>query len=53
MGNMGLPMAGNLAKNGFIVKGFDMSDDRRAMAKDLVSAFIIYQIFQIKELCFY
>jgi len=26
MGNMGLPMAANLAKNGFDVKGFDMSD---------------------------
>jgi len=26
MGNMGLPMASNLVKSGFQVKGFDMSE---------------------------
>jgi len=25
MGNMGISMAGNLVKNGFVVKGFDLS----------------------------
>ena len=37
MGNMGLPMAGNLVKNGFIVKGFDMSESRLQMAEERVS----------------
>jgi 3-hydroxyisobutyrate dehydrogenase len=37
MGNMGLPMAANLAKNGFEVKGFDMSDKQREKAKEHVS----------------
>ena len=35
MGNMGLPMASNLVKNGFTVKGFDMSEDVRAKAKEM------------------
>ena len=34
---MGLPMAGNLVKNGFTVKGFDMSDSRRKLAEERVS----------------
>ena len=37
MGNMGLPMAGNLVKNGFTVKGFDMSDKQREKAEEAVS----------------
>jgi 3-hydroxyisobutyrate dehydrogenase-like beta-hydroxyacid dehydrogenase len=39
MGNMGLSMAGNLSKNGFIVKGFDLSDATMAKCKDYVSIF--------------
>jgi len=37
MGNMGLSMAGNLVKSGFVVKGCDLSDDTLAKAKDMVS----------------
>ena len=37
MGNMGLPMAANLVKNGFKVKGFDMSEKSRDKAKEHVS----------------
>lgn len=33
MGNMGLPMATNLVKNGFEVKGFDLSEQTRTKAK--------------------
>ena len=33
MGNMGLPMAGNLVKNGFQVKGFDFSEEQRTKSK--------------------
>ena len=37
MGNMGLQMAGNLNKNGFAVKGFDLSEATLEKAKDMVS----------------
>ena len=42
MGNMGLPMAANLVKNGFTVKGFDMSDKQREKAEEAVSIKSIY-----------
>jgi len=32
---MGLSMAGNLVKSGFVVKGCDLSDDTLAKAKDM------------------
>ena len=35
MGNMGLPMATNLVKNGFTVKGFDLSEATRNKAKEI------------------
>lgn len=34
LGNMGLPMATTLARNGFEVSGFDLSNRRRALAAD-------------------
>lgn len=34
LGNMGLPMAMTLARKGFEVSGFDLSDRRRALAAD-------------------
>lgn len=34
---MGLSMAGNLVKSGFVVKGCDLSDDTLAKAKGMVS----------------
>ena len=34
LGNMGLPMAGNLVKAGFTVKGFDLSDKAMEGCKD-------------------
>lgn len=37
MGNMGLSMAGNLVKNGFVVKGFDLSESTRSKAEGMVS----------------
>jgi 3-hydroxyisobutyrate dehydrogenase-like beta-hydroxyacid dehydrogenase len=37
MGNMGLHMAGNLVKNGFAVKGFDLSEKTLEKSKELVS----------------
>lgn len=37
MGNMGLPMAGNLVKSGFNVKGFDMNEKTLAKALEMVS----------------
>ena len=37
MGNMGLPMASNLVKNGFNVKGYDMSEKTLAKALEMVS----------------
>jgi 3-hydroxyisobutyrate dehydrogenase-like beta-hydroxyacid dehydrogenase len=37
MGNMGLAMAGNLAKNGFAVKGFDLSEATLQKAEGMVS----------------
>ena len=37
MGNMGLSMAGNLVKNGFVVKGFDLSESTRKKAEGMVS----------------
>lgn len=37
MGNMGLHMAGNLVKNGFEVKGFDLSEQTLAKAQEMVS----------------
>lgn len=36
---MGMPMAGNLVKNGFAVKGFDIMDKNLDSAKDYVSTF--------------
>ena len=39
LGNMGLPMASNLVKAGFTVKGFDLSDKTLELAKSSVSAF--------------
>ena len=41
MGNMGLNMAGNLVKNGFAVKGFDLSEKTLENAKEIVSMFVI------------
>ena len=38
MGNMGLPMAGNLVKAGFNVKGFDMSEKTLEKAQEMVSS---------------
>jgi len=35
MGNMGLPMASNLQKKGFEVKGYDLSEKTLAAAKEL------------------
>lgn len=32
LGNMGLPMAGNLRKNGFEVKGYDVGEKQRKSA---------------------
>lgn len=37
MGNMGLSMAGNLVKNGFEVKGFDLSEKTLEKASTMVS----------------
>ena len=37
MGNMGLSMAGNLVKNGFVVKGYDLSAETMDRCKDFVS----------------
>ena len=34
LGNMGLPMAANLAKAGYTVKGFDLSEASRAAAAE-------------------
>ena len=41
MGNMGLHMAGNLVKNGFAVKGFDLSDKTLERSKEFVSQFVV------------
>jgi UDP-N-acetyl-D-mannosaminuronate dehydrogenase len=41
MGNMGLPMAANLAKNGFEVKGFDISAQTLEKAEGMVREFLI------------
>ena len=35
MGNMGLHMAGNLQKNGFDVKGFDLSESTLKKAEEM------------------
>jgi 3-hydroxyisobutyrate dehydrogenase len=37
LGNMGLPMAGNLVKAGFTVNGFDLSEKTREAATAAVS----------------
>ena len=37
LGNMGGPMAGNLVKNGWTVKGFDLSDKSLEAAEKSVS----------------
>ena len=37
MGNMGLSMASNLAKNGFEVKGYDLSEKTLEKAGTMVS----------------
>jgi len=37
MGNMGLSMAGNLVKSGFVVKGFDLNQETMDKCKDFVS----------------
>lgn len=42
MGNMGLSMAGNLAKSGFVVKGFDLNQETMDKCKDYVSPIIQY-----------
>ena len=43
MGNMGLSMAGNLVKNGFEVKGFDLSEKTLEKASTMVSiSFVIF-----------
>lgn len=39
---MGLHMATNLKKNGFTVKGFDLSEKTRDAAFELVSKFIVF-----------
>lgn len=35
LGNLGLPMAETAARSGFAVRGWDVSEDRRAAARDL------------------
>ena len=39
---MGLSMAGNLAKSGFVVKGFDLNQETMDKCKDYVSPIIQY-----------
>jgi hypothetical protein len=46
MGNMGLSMAGNLVKNGFVVKGYDLNQEVMDKCKDFVSfIFFIFYLF--------
>jgi 3-hydroxyisobutyrate dehydrogenase-like beta-hydroxyacid dehydrogenase len=42
---MGLPMATNLVKNGFTVKGFDLSEKTLAAAKEVVSHLSDFKFF--------
>ena len=46
MGNMGLSMAGNLVKSGFVVKGFDLNQETMDKCKDFVSIILLsFHIF--------
>jgi 3-hydroxyisobutyrate dehydrogenase-like beta-hydroxyacid dehydrogenase len=45
MGNMGLSMAGNLVKSGFVVKGFDLNQETMDKCKDFVSEKPIFLSF--------
>jgi 6-phosphogluconate dehydrogenase (decarboxylating) len=52
MGNMGLSMAGNLVKNGFVVKGYDLNQETMDKCKDFVSLnpLIIFDFFRLRVL---
>ena len=48
LGNMGLPMASNLVKAGFTVKGFDLSEKSLELAKSNVSpSLLLFDNFNI------
>jgi UDP-N-acetyl-D-mannosaminuronate dehydrogenase len=54
MGNMGLSMAGNLVKSGFVVKGFDLNQETMDKCKDFVSkiklSFNLYLFYRVLKL---
>ena len=55
MGNMGLPMAGNLVKHGFEVKGFDLSEKTLEKASTMVRilvCFLAYYFLAYSDLLF-
>ena len=45
MGNMGISMAGNLVKNGFEVKGFDLSSATMDKCGEHVSFYYLFENF--------
>ena len=47
MGNMGLSMASNLMKNGFEVKGYDISEKSLEKAAALVSISFLFELINL------